>query len=520
MVKKRNLLVGVAVAAVLVCAVLLFLFVWEKPAKDDMLAVLPQPSTSRPYALLETKEGHYPGALSSLMTEGPWAMLHKGTSRNMLMQLATLAEDVAMLVEDEEETGYTEVYAAMRFAPHEMKKLEQGVLPESWKNLFDVAAAGNEVTVEKGTADASWEIWGSGIDAPIFYYVRGNFVVLAGEETPFNALLAIRDKTDADRWTHTWRDESAWSSHIEFGDGGLILQQDKKSQPLNLQVAWNPMPSDSAGDRKGEARWSISGLRASQKAALFLSAKPREWVVSDCIVPEPILLSAALNIPEMKEPPEKWPFPLDGLVQLGKSIGLNDTQIREIASGRTLVSLGGQNRILWFTLPGVLAEFTGDKRVMREMVDAFWDKFFFGSNPRPIEGFEYGGWINIPFSVIGASRDDLTVVGLISPESIRTGGDLGKYLRTDEKAIGWLVADLPRLGSALGDMTRISSLLMFEDGEGPGFISGSEESSGSGYFFSDLDQSVSDSFARILQKFGKVAIIWEKSESGRMEWYR
>jgi len=514
---KRNLCVGTVALILVMCAALFFLFKPAASKRDDLLAALPAVPDSRAYVLLETKEGNYPAALSSLLTEGPWALLHKGTSRNALLQLAPLAKDVAVLITDGE-TGYTDVYAAMRFAPHEMKKLEQGILPESWKSLLGASSDGN-TTVEKGDEPASWKIWSAAIDAPLFYYFEGDVVVLAGDEETFARLLALCDDQDIDKRKHVWRDEPHWHSHIEIGSGHLLSQGDTTS-PLRLQVAWNYLSAEESGDRAGEARWSISGLTASHKAGLFLAAKPREWVISNCIVPEPLMLTITLNIPEFKEPLDAWPFPLSLLVQVGKNIGLNDTQIIEALSGRTLFSLGGQNRILWFSLPGVLSEFTGDAHIMREMIDAFWGKFFFGSNPRPIEGFEYGGWLNIPFSVMGAGRGDLAVFGLISPESVRSGGDLAKYLNDRERAIGWFVADLPKLGDALGDMSRMRSLLMFEDGEGPGFISGSNETGGSGYFFSELDQSVSDSFARILRKFGKVAVIWEKCESGRMTWYK
>lgn len=96
-----------------------------------------------------------------------------------------------------------------------------------------------------------------------------------------------------------------------------------------------------------------------------------------------------------------------------------------------------------------MAEFTGDKELMRELVDAFWNRLFFGAEPRPIEGFDFGGTTNVPFSVIGAGKGNVAILGLLSPESIRETVRLENFMKNNEKAIGWIVADLPKIGLLL-----------------------------------------------------------------------
>ena len=254
-----------------------------------------------------------------------------------------------------------------------------------------------------------------------------------------------------------------------------------------------------------------------------LSAK--KWNTENSFIPEPLLLSMGINLPPLKGSPEDWPFPLSSIGDLGKTMELSDSQISRVLSGQTIFSLGGQNRILWFSLPGFMVEFTGDKKDMQNLVEVFWKKLFLGTEPKPISGFEYGGTAELPFSVIGAGRGGSAVLGLASPESVSPKNKLGRFLKEDEKAIGWIVADLPRIGAALSDMTKMNSFVEDEEEEDdPAFSYDSEEPEGGEVFqpemsFSPFDQGVTDSFGNVLKKLGKVLIVWEKSDSGRLNWY-
>ena len=63
-----------------------------------------------------------------------------------------------------------------------------------------------------------------------------------------------------------------------------------------------------------------------------------------------------------------------------------------------------------------------------------------------------------------------------------------------------------------------------EEEDDPAFSYDSEEPEGGEVFqpemsFSPFDQGVTDSFGNVLKKLGKVLIVWEKSDSGRLNWY-
>jgi len=327
----------------------------------------------------------------------------------------------------------------------------------------------------------------------------------------------------------SWRQEKNWPGHLEFGDGGRLLSGETT---LRIQFAWRELTRKNDGDPAGEALWSVSGLKASQKAALLLSMKPIEWKFADIVTPSSPILMTGLNIPAMPGTPSGWPFPLSTAADLVNLLELREVDMREVLSGKTVFTLGGRNRFLWFTLPGLLVEFSGKEPLMRQLVESFWSNFFLGSETKPLEGWDYGGTVSFPFSVVGASRGNSALIGVISAESLKAGDWLTDSLPGEERAVGWLVADLPKLGESLGEMAKMASLLAFEDGEDDGYISGEAESGdkfGSGRWSetgesvpfspSDLDQDTIDSLSRLLRNFGKVSVVWEQPESGKMYWY-
>ena len=158
---------------------------------------------------------------------------------------------------------------------------------------------------------------------------------------------------------------------------------------------------------------------------------------------------------------------------------------------------------------------------MRELVDAFWNRLFFGAEPTPIEGFDFGGTTNVPFSVVGAGRGNIAILGLLSPGSIKETVKLDNFMKDNEKAIGWIVADLPKIGAALSDMTKMNAFMNDSNVDEEEYYEGDEED----IFqpdqgFSPFDQGISDSFGNVLKGMGKTLIVWETVESGRINWYR
>lgn len=448
----------------------------------------------------------------------------KGTPRNIILQIASLAEDAAVLVEEKED-GFAEVYAAFIFSKNDTNMLENGKTPESFEKNLSTPA------IQKNKEDDCWLLNTSDSSASVRYKIDDGRVLMAADTAALKLMTDAASGKSASLGKRKWADEKDWPGHVEICDGGMILSPREKGEddkPLKLQIAWHDLKSENQNNPAGEARWRLIGLSDSLGHFALNSIAAKTWDTSQCVIPEPLLMSLGLNIPELKGEPKDWPFPLNSLGELASSMKLTDKQTREILSGQTIFSLGGQNRILWFTLPGMMMEFTGDTKLMKELVDAFWANLFLGSEPKPVEGFEYGGTASLPFSVIGAGRGNIAILGLTTPESLRNSHRLDKFLKNDEKAIGWMVADLPRIGSALSDMTKMNSIMgndyENDEDENSGLTVNSDGHQSGEAFQPDLklspfDESITDSFGNVLRKLGNAVIVWEKVDSGRLTWY-
>lgn len=482
---------------------------------SGLLSVLPVPSESRPYVIIDTKNNNYPQALSALLTDGPYAFLRRGTSRNCLLTITEDAIDCAVLI-SEEDNDTIEVFAAIKLLPSEMRLLGNGEVPNSWKNIL------KSPRIESGQEKNSWVLHVEDVESPLYYKAERNRIIIAADSTAYKRLLAIRDGSEKGLGRKKWKEEKEWPGHMEICDGGLLFSKGEQQTPLKLQVSWRRLVANKTTDKTGEAKLSIEGLDKRLSSSIMRDLKAKTWETSNCIIPEPLLMSVGVNIPSLQGTPDDWLFPLGTIGNIGHSMELSDKKISEILSGKTILSLGGQNKILWFTLPGLMVEFTGENALMKELVTAFWSKLFFGAEPAGIKGFEYGGTTNMPFSVIGAGRDNMAILGLIDPESIKHPNKLGFFLEDNEKAIGWMIADLPRIGAALSEMTKMSSLMDNENSGNEEFFDNTNagESFQPEASFSPFDQGITDSFGKALSRLGKVLIVWETPESGRINWFK
>ncbi len=512
---KVKYIAAAAVVAAAIAAVVVFVYLLPARGGRGPLAYIPEPRGTAPYILLETKERHYPEVLASLLTDGIYAHLKSDTPRGAVLAAAALADDAAVLIERGED-GAAAVYCAARFTDEETELLKKGALPAPLDAAFGTESAAGR--------DGVFAVRSEKLSAPFYYTVIGKNTLLAAELTGLHKMASF-DKGGGGLKNKKWTQEESWPAHIEICDGGELTANAKERFSLTVEAAWRE-PKDAG--QPGEARWAFVNLGAAAKAYLNATLEPQKWDVSDCVLPQPLMLSAGFAFPALKDAPSTWPFPLSYAGTFAEGLGLSDAQIREILAGRTIISLGGQNKILWFSLPGLLTEFSGRPELMRKLVSAFWENLFYGVEPEIVEGFEFGGSASVPFSVIGAGRGDTAVLGLASPQSVASGAALSKFLAENEEAVGWLLADLPRIGKALSDMTKMSTFL--EEEEDQDFYDGASDEYSWGvegdpeplqpeFSISPFDQEIADSFGGVLQRLGRVMVVWEKPLSGRINWY-
>lgn len=524
MTDKIKIACGAAAAGIAVIVAVLAVTFW---GPSGILTAIPKPDGSKPYMLIEAKDGSWPRSVSSLLTDGLYALLQRGTPRNAILSAASAAQEAGVLVETDEESG-AEVYCSLRFDGGDLSALKDGKLPTVLAKVFK----NGEIRIDERDKSIR-TIHAEDMAAPVYYAIYKKYALMAASPEALGKMLAAAKDSKLSLGKKKWSQERDWPAHIELCDGGAMTANAEHKFPITIEAAWRALEKKSAADPAGEARWALVNLDKPVELYLNSSLKARKWDTQNCIIPEPLLLSMGIDIPKMDGSPKDWPFPLSSLGKTAEGLEMSDEKIREILSGQTVFSLGGQNRILWFTLPGFLVEFSGRPELMGELIDSFWKNLFFGAEPKPIDGFTKGGTTNVPFSVVGAGRDGIAVLGLTTPASIRGNNRLGKFLKDDEEVVGWMLADLPRIGGALSEMTKMSSFLGDEGAEDEGEGDGGEEetlpSAKDGSVEADpiqpemgltpFDQGVTDSFGQVLKGMGRVLVVWETPLTGRINWY-
>ena len=529
---KIKIACGAGAAAVVIIAAVLISVFW---CASGVLTGIPKPDASRPYLLLETKDYNYPKPISALLTDGIYALLKNGTPRNALLAAAAAAKDTGLLVQDNGD-GATEVYASLRFGSSDMSRLKKGELPDALQGIFK----GGRVRAE-GSGNI-YSVESDAVSGPLYYTVHGKNILMAAEKGTLEHMISASKSSSEGLKGKKWQEERSWKGHIEFSDGGALTANSSHKFPITVEAAWQDLDKKNAGDPAGIVRWKLTGLPSLAESYLKSNMKVRKWDTANSIIPEPLLLSMGVVLPPLDGKPSEWPFPFSSLGEVAENLDMTDAEIREILSGETILSLGGQNRILWFSLPGFLVELTGKPELMTKLIDQFWKNLFFGAEPKPLPGFTRGGASNLPFSVIGAGRDNIAVLGLTTPASLNMKDGLGRFLKDDEKVVGWMLADLPRIGGALSEMTKMSSFVSDEESEDSSSDADTGADTG-GYKppsekgmtgqdretteplqpemkITPFDQGITDSFGNVLKKLGRVLIVWEDPLSGRINWYK
>lgn len=514
--KLKYILAAIA-AAIAIAALGIFASLWYARGTGSLMSYLPSPQENAPYILLETKEGTYPAALSSLLTEGIYARLNGKTPRGAVLAAAGAALDSAVMLEEKE--GMTSVLCAARFSEADAALLNKGTLPAPLDALFGAVNAESQ----EGIFVVRMENYG----APLYYAVDGENVLFAADSSSLHMMLLQR-KDGGGLKDKKWTQEPSWPAHIEISDGGRLTSDAKEKFPVTIEAAWH---SAEDASKHGEARWAFVNVGAAARAYLFANLKPKRWNLTDTSLPQPLLLAAGFRLPQLDLSANSQNSLTGYLSFFAEALALTESQTTELLSGQTVLSLGGQNKILWFSLPGFLAQFSGRTELMRALVSNFWDNLFFGAVPDPLDGFEFGGASSVPFSVVGAGGEGRAALGLVSPQTLGASDVLSQYIAKNEEAIGWLYADLPKVGKTIAEMTKMSSFL--EEEKNQDFYGSRDDKSlfpwggthsdpepfQPEFSLSPFDQEIADSFGRILGRLGQVAIVWENPLSGRISWY-
>ncbi len=488
---KKILMWGAAATVVLVLLIGVVRLVGSSLGGQSLLIALPQPSEEAPLVVVEAQREEFPLQALKLFAESS-AISAGGTPLGDLLPIFAGADRSALIV-TERLTGIA-FYGALQVDRKEQKALAAGKLPDKWLSAFvapEVTPAG---------AKGSFEIRAANLMSPLYVELDGRRAFLADTPADMEGIRKVRSGETAGA-KRRWSLERRWKGHMLLSDGGVLAAmagEEGDADPVGLEIAWR---SDGKSDKDGEAKWRVWGLEKRVGKNLARNLKTHNWSTETPLVPDHLLLSIGINMPNPGRNMANLPDWLKSFAGQLTKMGLKDSEAAGLLTGPMTLSLGGRTQILWFELPGVVLDVPGRGKLAYRMLDAFWSQLFMGAEPKPVDGFTYGGSTDLPFSVIAAANDKKMVIGLADP-SMAQNGEIGKLLEGEKKAIGWLFVDLPKMGTSLEEMSSVNALLSSEDDARP------------------VDGDSTKRLRDALGNLGKLFVVWDNPTGGHAKWYK
>jgi len=201
-------------------------------------------------------------------------------------------------------------------------------------------------------------------------------------------------------------------------------------------------------DEKLSAKWKIQDIEGLLSKEEISLPSPQKWS-GNYALPSRRSLTIGLTMIDT-------PQLTKGVSSLASALGVNPDKLLEFLRGQVIFSLGGEANIFTFHLPGVLFQFPNRGDLGKEIVDDIWENRLQSLliNRGPLEGFESGGVIEIPVSLVLASSEDMTLLGLASTDTLSNGLALEKALPAVAGRDYMFWADVD-FGSIAGDMEKL-----------------------------------------------------------------
>ena len=361
----------VALCAVAALVALLLLVVVVQVARSalsgsSLLATLPPPAEDAPLIVVEAAREEFPLQALKLFAESSTISVG-GTPLGALLPVFAVAEQSALVV-TERETGIA-FYGVVQLDRREQKVLEAGKLPDKW--VESLAAPELTRTEPKG----SFEIRAMNLAAPLYMEVQDKRAYLADTLSDMEGIRKVRGGEFAGA-KRKWSLERRWKGHMLLSDGGVLASmagEEGDTDPISLEIAWN------SKEKEGEAQWKVNGLEKRVGRNLARNLKAHNWSTEQPVMPDPLLLSIGINLPNPGRNMANLPGWAKSFAEQLTKLGLKDSEAASILTGPATLSLGGRTQILWFELPGVVLDVPGRGKLANKLLDLFWAQLFMGA---------------------------------------------------------------------------------------------------------------------------------------------
>lgn len=507
----KRLLPAVGLFAFLAAAVVLFRGIPLSLARHDdiaprFLADLPEPGEDTRYAIIDARNGEFPLEIVRVFADGATVLPSGSSPVSAFLPILEEAEEAALVLTERENGLY--MYGAFSLDDDEIEALGAMTTPQAWHAHL------TRPTLSPMDANANrYQIGALNMSSPLYLELdrEKHAAYLSDSLFDMERMREVRGG-GMPGIAHQWTDYGDWGGHLCLSDGGLVAQiasanetEETSAAPVKAEIRWRsaePLSRErtlSESVLGGRAEWSVRGLDAAFGKTFLASLKPHNWSAHALFLPEPLILSFGFNLPDPGKNTEDLPAPLRRVASQLTRMRLQPTEVRNVLTGPFALSLGGRTQVLWFDLPGLVLDLPARGEAAGRLIDCFWAETFLGATPVPIKGYAYGGAIDLPFTVMAGANGETTVIGLTTPDAERNT-EVAELLKDEPESLGWLFADLPKLGSAIAEMPTFNAILNDEEGLPM------EE---------DATLSLRDSMTRL----GRFFVSFESASSGHALWY-
>lgn len=462
---------------------------------------LPKPPAGVPYVLVET----IADPVGSGGSEGPFGLVRSlpdEVAWKNLMEMGAQAPSAFLLAFGENGQRHWGVLAPGR---ETVQFFLNGRLPAAWADLFE----GSQTGEGQKKGDATWKLVHTQ-GGELYLRVEGSFLLLADSPEELDRMQSAKNRR-LESLSAAWRVQPGWMGHLRMTDAGRpgLLpffgikaergEEVPSVKPFTMEAAWRGVPPFG-----GEGAWAWEGAERMFPGGKGGLSIPVRWDMK-LTFPQPLALAVGCagfdpfrtekaQSEDVADPGGRERF-------LRAWTGLPEEEIRRFLEGPVVFSVGGAARAMGFATPGFLVEFPGRKEegldFVRSLLGERWG--ISGLLGREVMGFEVGGAVPLPFTVMAAANRETAVLGYLDPQSLQSPRSIVELSpEFEEPSVFWAWVDGPALTGELQTLAPGSPVYRLM---------------GLGEKTENLERLV-----QLAERLGRLAAVMPRADSGHVRW--